>query len=201
MKYAAVVASLCLAAFALSLVGCGHTGPSGTLADEDGQTASVVVDEDSGSYRGVAIGDDGEAIQTALGKRAPAGENEPGLALGWEDRSDYGPTLIQLNRYGTRSSETWYRYRDVVLFLRNDKLGAFIVVNDDARSRRGVAVGMPLDRAQAAYPELQCGTVDEDADDVPYPACTGKVGATNYIWFGGDPIRSITVANVPLEGL
>jgi hypothetical protein len=193
-KRTGFTALMCVAAACagLGLTACGSDGGSQT----DAAGPPVLVDEAAGTYRGVAIGDGPDQIQAALGPQEVADENEPGDPLGWEGRNEYGPSPLRLSRYGTPGSESWYRYRDVVLFLRNNKVGAFLVVDDNAQSARGVAVGMPLDRAEAAYPEGRCGTVNEE-----FPACTAMVSDKTWVWFGGDPIRSITVLNIPPEGL
>jgi hypothetical protein len=55
-------------------------------------------------------------------------------------------------------------------------------------------------RAEKKY-GLRCGTAYEGSEYEEYPACTGRIAARRHIWFGGDPIRNVTVAITPLGGL
>ena len=41
---------------------------------------------------------------------------------------------------------------------------------------------------------------NEDTEYVRFPYCTGRVADDRYIWFGQDPIRSITVTVCPMSG-
>jgi hypothetical protein len=68
------------------------------------------------------------------------------------------------------------------------------VVARGAATSRGVAAGDRIAQAKEAYPELRCGTIHDGQDR----ACAGKIGKRRFIWFGGDPIEAIAVADVPL---
>jgi hypothetical protein len=87
------------------------------------------------------------------------------------------------------------------IFKGRRGLGALEVVEPGARTQTGVQIGDPLERADVAYPKLRCGPVNKDTDYEEYPACTGKLGRDRFIWFGGDPIKSITMSTNDLGGL
>jgi hypothetical protein len=40
---------------------------------------------------------------------------------------------------------------------------------------------------------------DEDGNDA-FPYCLGKLAAKRYLYFGGDPIGTVAIAEVPLYG-
>lgn len=151
------------------------------------------IDENAGAYRGVSFGDPVRAIKQVFGEQRPAGEYERGTPFRYPDGGTYGPWVLQFGDYDPFGPTL--RYYDVVFtFKGRHGLGAFEVVEPTAGTRKGVRIGDPLERADAAYPELRCGTVNEDTDYEEYPACTGKLGPGRFIWFGGDPIKSITMS-------
>lgn len=39
---------------------------------------------------------------------------------------------------------------------------------------------------------------NEGTEYRPYPYCLVRLGPDRYVWFGQDPIRSITVSSTPL---
>lgn len=74
------------------------------------------------------------------------------------------------------------------------------VARPGAATSRGVAIGDPLDEAANAYPGLECGVKNEDSEYPTFRYCTGRVAADRDIWFGQDPIRSITMTVCPMSG-
>jgi hypothetical protein len=152
------------------------------------------IDENAGTYRGVGFGDPIRVVKRVFGEQRPAGEYEPGTPFRYPEGGHFGPSVMQFGDYDPFGPTL--RYFDVVFtFKGRQGLGAFEVVEPVASTRRGVRIGDPLERADAAYPQLQCGTVHEQ-----YPACSGKLGPGRFIWFGGDPIKSITMSTNPLPG-
>ena len=78
--------------------------------------------------------------------------------------------------------------------------GAYVIkiAIPGARTLAGVGLGDPLDAAEAAYPNIRCDVQNRDGEYVPYPYGTTKLGDGPHIWFGQDPIRSITLLATPL---
>jgi hypothetical protein len=76
---------------------------------------------------------------------------------------------------------------------------AFIVTQAGATTTRGVSVGDRLDVARDKY-RLECGRVAGGESllggQVYYPSCSARLAPGVRIWFGRDPIRSITLVSV-----
>jgi hypothetical protein len=181
-----------MAAIAVSLlgvVGCGDEP-----AAEFGGERAPMIDEDAGSYDGLRLGDTVADVEEAFGAAAPLGEEDafvPRRVEPWDHR---GPVAIRASQVG-EAELTAYSYEDVFIMLEDGHVTVIDTVAPGATTVRGVAVGDPIEKAEAAYPELECGTIDES-----WSACQGRLGS-RYIWFGGDPIRDITIGSVRLEGL
>jgi hypothetical protein len=156
-----------------------------------------------GTYRGVGLGDDVATMHRTFGPQPPAAEGERIVARSVEGENDSSPTVIQLTPPNSASpaEERAYRYKHVVFLVRRGRIGAVIVNADDARLDSGeVRIGGELEAAKETY-GLRCGTANEGSEYEEFPACTGKISARGYIWFGGDPIRNVTIAVVSLGGL
>jgi hypothetical protein len=175
---------------------CGAT--SGTLPT--GGTARVpqtVVDEQSGSVDGVTLRDGRKAIRRALGP----GKDGRMLRI-TPDHVDF----TSLGLPWTEDPVPGVRMRDVVT-MRRDGLSllvaphhgayAIFVWRRNAQTTRGVRVGDDLETVPREYSDFRCGVRNRTSEYPSYPYCLGRVGDT-YVWFGQDPIRSITVASTPL---
>jgi hypothetical protein len=184
---------------ALSLSACGGGGDNAAQSQRPGGA----IETRSGTYRGVGLGDDVAPMQRTFGPRRPAAEGERIVARSLEEENDYSPIVIQLTPADSASpaQERAYRYEHVVFLVRRGRIGAVIVNADGARLDGGaVRIGGELETAKERY-GLRCGTAHEDSEYEEFPACTGKISARRFIWFGGDPIRNVTIAVVPLGGL
>jgi hypothetical protein len=182
---------------ALSVPACGG-GDNGAASQPPG-----AIDTRAGTYRGVGLGDDVATMEREFGSQVPAAEGERIEARSVEGEQDYGPRVIQLTPpdSASPSQELAYRYEHVVFLVRKGRIGAVIVNADSARLDGGtVRIGGELETAEQKY-GLRCGTAYEGSEYEEYPACTGRIAAQRHIWFGGDPIRNVTVAITPLGGL
>lgn len=201
--------SLAALAFALAAVlatGCSSDDTAGyegtTLSRTKGLetfTQPGRVDEAAGTYRGVGIGDSVSAVHRVFGEQQPMGEDEAGTPLRYPNGGDNGPWVIAFGPYDPFGPS--FRYYDVAFDFKGAELGAFVVVEPGATTSRGVQIGDPLERAESAYPELRCGTVNEGTEYEPYPACEGQLSADRYMWLGGDPITSIALSTHEFGGL
>jgi hypothetical protein len=116
------------------------------------------IDEVAGTYRGVGIGDSVGAIRRVFGPQRPMGEGESATALEAPAEEDYGPHVITFEPHDPFGPIL--RYPDVVFVSKGRQgVGAFVVVEREAQTSRGIAIGDPLDRAESAYPDLRCGVV------------------------------------------
>jgi hypothetical protein len=169
----------------LVLPGCGE------------KTRVTPVDELRGTYRGVGIGDTTAAVYRVFGKQPLSGPREPITPRKEEFVEIGGPTVIS-EPCGTAPNDgpMSLRYDHVSFFICDGRVDGFIVAQNGARTRRGITVGDDADRVQARYPLLRCGTAPFEGGSYPY--CGGRIGKHRWLWFGRDPVRSITVARVPL---
>ena len=200
MRYVkcALVAPLALTAAAVAS-GCSNL----PLHDRPPPARFTTIDERAGTYGGVGIGDTKEEMFRVFGKRKEVDHSEPALPTGApEDAS--APTYIP--------STTFYAYPDVSFWFDDrppgfaehwegpgaGKIEGFDITSPGARTLHGIEVGDDLDEAREAYPGLECGTANENSDYVEYPYCTGQIAPERFVWFGGDPVDTITVAAIPL---
>jgi hypothetical protein len=95
------------------------------------------------------------------------------------------------------------RYDHVSFLLCDGRVYAFIIAVRNARTLRGVAIGGGLDEAQSSYARLSCGNApygESFFGEQPwYPFCGGMLRANRWVWFGRDPIRSITISTNRLQ--
>jgi hypothetical protein len=184
------VTILVAAVLATSAAACGDD-------DRAARSPPTVVDERAGTVDGVGLGDGRDAIRRALGpgtegRMIPTVPREiefEKLGLPW--------TLDPVP--GVRRTEVLTIRRNGVSLLVAPRVGAYAVFvwRPGARTTEGIAVGDALDAARTRYDDLRCAARNRDSEYASYPYCTGRVG-DNYLWFGQDPIRSISVASTPL---
>jgi hypothetical protein len=153
------------------------------------------LDEVAGTYGPVGIGSSVEVLRMALGEPrervggyAPAGRlpAEVGVPLAVPSPDGVAPAV--------------YRYDDVAFLLSADGVYSFMVTAEEAETTRGVGVGDSLDDAREAFPGLKCGDAAGGEallpfQDSTYPFCRAVLGPKRFLWFGKDPIASITLTD------
>jgi hypothetical protein len=167
------------AALSLVIAGCGAKAPP------------TAVDELGGTYRGVGIGDTTAEVERMFGHQRLSRQAEP-IAPRKDDFVDIGGPTVIAGGCGTN-----LRYDHVTFFVCHGRVDGFIVAQNGAHTKRGVAIGDDAEKARVRYPELNCG--DSPSEGGSYAYCGGRIAARRWLWFGRDPIRSITVATVPLR--
>jgi hypothetical protein len=177
--------------FVASMAGCAER-------DDAGRRAAIVIDERAGTVNGASLGDDSDAIRQTLGaattegvllRRTPDGIEVEDIGLPWTLDPIPGVRITRVLRM---------RYDDVTVDVAPDKGAyAFFVWRPGTRTTGGVRIGDRLESAERRYRGFHCGIRNRDSEYTPYPYCTGRVGET-YVWFGQDPIRSITISSTPL---
>jgi hypothetical protein len=173
----------------LALTGCG-AGEADVPAAERVQRIDVT----AGTYRGIGLGDGVAELHRELGQSEEAGEDEPVIPLRGES---YGPWSIT---YADECSSSLYRYEHAVFDFACGELLWWETNEPGAATAEDVAVGDPLDMVEEAYPNAECGTAGGGEYEA-YPACAVKVAPERFVWFGGDPIVSIAIGSLPLEGV
>jgi hypothetical protein len=98
-----------------------------------------------------------------------------------------------------RASLYLWRFRDISLVADRRGAWSFSVTAEGAATARGVGIGSELAQVKRTYEGLDCGTANEGTEYVQFPYCTGRVAEDRYIWFGEDPVKSITVSIAPLQ--
>ena len=73
------------------------------------------------------------------------------------------------------------------------------VAAEDAVTAAGVGVGSGLADVRAAYPDAECDTVNEGTEYTQFEFCTLRVARERHLWFGYDPVRSVTMSRRPLR--
>jgi hypothetical protein len=192
------ISSLSLAAASAALVGLSGCA--------EGGRAPTLIDEERGTYRGVGIGDRAAAVFRVFGRVHTSGTTDP-VAPVKDDFADIGGANVMSTpckgRAPGMSGITTLRYDHVTFLLCDRHVYALIIAVDNARTLRGVSVGRDLGAAEDAYPRLSCGEAHYGeallGEPPSYPYCGGKLRAGRWIWFGRDPIRSITVSTHPLR--
>jgi hypothetical protein len=180
--------ALILAA-ALLFTGCAKNEPRGS-------ERAVIVDERAGVVVGVRFGDTAEDIRRHLGEPT---DRKPGFFPAGDHYT--GPPSIVAPAVDQRQprvppSELHYEHS---AFLVSPRVGTFAIATlaQGARTRAGVAVGDELGRVRERYERVTCG---EQVAGEPlfggkpptYRWCRTVVGEVR-VFFGGDPIESITL--------
>jgi hypothetical protein len=154
--------------------------------------AKVTIDERDGAYRGVRFGTSERGVIRAFGEP----NRDPGFAPAGENPSQVGvPELIPAIGPGGL-----LKYKGVgFLATPGGGVYAFIVTEAGATTRRGVSIGDRMDLARSKY-QLECSDVAGGESLLGgqelYPSCSARLGRGVRIWFGRDPIRSITLVSV-----
>ena len=162
-----------------------------------------MVDERAGVVAGVRFGDSAEEIRQHLG--APS-DSKPGFFPAGDDYS--GPPAISApaaDQGRPRVRPIALHYKDVA-FLISRHVGTFSMatLTEGAQTRAGVAVGDDLDRVRQRYKRVTCGeqSVGEPVfggqERPTYRWCRTVVGGVR-VFFGGDPIESITLTHYPVN--
>jgi hypothetical protein len=155
---------------------------------------TVLVDERAGVHRGVRFGDTAAEVRRRLGRPS---DNEDGFFPAETEFT--GPPNVPIPRsdQGTRVPPAMLHYRDTA-YVVSPTIGVFAIATlaDGARTRAGVAVGDELAVVRRAYESVECGEAiagESPYGDPPtYPWCRTRVGRIR-VFFGGDPIESITM--------
>ena len=49
-----------------------------------------------------------------------------------------------------------------------------------------------------AFPDSYCAVANEGTEYISFPYCTGRVAPGVFVWFGYDPVRSVTFSRGPM---
>jgi hypothetical protein len=166
--------------------------------DEDAgggrDTETRLVDDRNGAYRGVRMGDSVEEVSRVLGEPS----RDPGFAPADASPAEVG--VPQSIPAPGPSATPLLKYEDVAFLVGPRGVYAFIVATDEAATTRGVAIGDGMEKARTAY-DVSCIDVAGGESLLGggqefYPSCGATLDGRLRVWFGRDPIRSITLLSV-----
>jgi hypothetical protein len=171
----------------------------GLMLGRDDETGGMdaetrLVDDRSGAYRGVQMGDSVEEVSRVLGEPS----REPGFAPADNSPAEVG--VPQSIPAPGPSASPLLKYEDVAFLVGPRGVYAFIVTADEAATTRGIAIGDGMEKARTAY-DVSCIDVAGGESLVGggqefYPSCGATLDGRLRVWFGRDPIRSITLLSV-----
>jgi hypothetical protein len=150
----------------------------------------VLVDPVAGTVQGVALGDTRAQVEAKLGP-APPWNGDQSVAPLEEDWTEIGaPSAMS---YSGRPYVLRYPHTSVE--LENGRVIAVTTAERGAVTPSGVGVGDDLGSVRQAYPSLNCGEAPIAGGHGGYPACRGRLAQGRWLWFGEDPIRSMSLAS------
>jgi hypothetical protein len=165
---------------------------------EPAPLSARVIDEVRGTYRGVGIGDSGAEVRRVFGPRSHAGDG-PLTPLGAGSFAEVGGAMV-IRGPRLMGNPELLRYQDVSFLLMDNRVFALMITDLGAATRQGVAIGGDLDAADGRYDDLNCEEAEIGDFGETFPFCAGSLAPQRHIWFGQDPIGSITVATTGFGG-
>lgn len=177
----------------------------GSCGEEEGSAMPPqrTVDVRQGTLDGLGLGDSATLVRSRLGRAAGYSEKDGVLPLGVKELEKVGLPYITApprprEKYGDLIAGI-LRYRGAT-FQTAPRAGTFVLMITDSRvrTREGVRMGSKLSSAKSKYGYLRCDVRNEGSESPPYPYCTGRSAPGVYVWFGQDPIRSISFATRPM---
>jgi len=156
-----------------------------------------VFNEDLGRYQGVGIGSSRRRARKVFG-RMRAGATEPLSPLG-RLPLEVGFPSSPRDPKGARGGYQAWRFDGTALGAFDGRAYLLTVTRSGTRTLKGVGVGSTLSAVRRRYPRMGCERANRGGDYAELPFCTGSVGQGRYLWFGRDPVRSITVSTAPLR--
>jgi hypothetical protein len=182
---------------ALLLAAVAGVGIAIALVRRDGEAQPVLVDEQVGALHGVHFGDGVDEVRARLGEETddrpgyfPAGAKYTGPVAIPSPASDRGSRIPP--------SELHYRH---LAYLVSASAGIFSMatLEEGARTRAGVGVGDELELVRERYRGVECaeaiaGEPLFGGEPPSYAWCRARVGDVR-LFFGGDPIESITLTS------
>jgi hypothetical protein len=178
--------------------------------DDENPTVVRSIDLVRGTYHGVGIGDDAAAVRRVFGRRAFARlDREPYVPTNAEFGEVGGPTVLNHPckppaAARRRSRLAVLRYEDASFLFCDGRAFALMVIAKEASTWRGLRIGDELEKARDLYAGLTCGDAPS-GDFGQYPYCAGEIDSLGkdpplHVWFGEDPIASITISTTPYDG-
>jgi hypothetical protein len=165
---------------------------------EPAPSSARVIDEVRGTYRAVGIGDSPADVRRVFGPREYADMSEGMMPVGVRFAAAGGPMVVELPEKPGADRQAVLRYADASFLFFDGKVFAVVVTREGAATSRGVAIGHDIGSVEERYRRLTCG--DAEPESGPYPYCAGALKPGRHVWFGQNPIGSITMATTRFDG-
>jgi hypothetical protein len=170
-----------------ALASCASAGHSGS---------PLRIDERSGSYRGIEFGAPIREVVRRFGYPG-GGHSGSEVPIGVDYYDVGGPTVSSSPLGDTHT----LRYHGVAFLTGQRRVYGFVTVDLRAETRFGVRIGDPQARVRERYRGAKCEIANEGTEYATFPLCTVMVSDGRYLWFGGDPVKSIWLAAQTRAGL
>jgi hypothetical protein len=172
---------------------------AGSVPCDDTRRGAALIDENHGTYGGVGIGASPAGVRLVLGARRFAGPDEPLTPRNARSVSAIGgPRFFRPScrptaaGRGGSSRVRLLRYAQASFLFCENRVVALVVSDRRARTQAGLGIGDRLEQARRLYRGLRCHRAP--AAEGGYPFCVGRLQPQRSLWFGDDPIGSITIS-------
>jgi hypothetical protein len=180
-----------------AVVGCGGDegiSPQREVSDASPVAHTATLDERRGTWRAIGIGSTRRDVQRALGR---VRNGDPLAPLGRNPLPTGVPPGPDTPR-GKTPGQVW-RATDAALVAHRNRAWLLVISAQGVVTRRGVGIGDTLDEVRKAYPHFRCEVANKNTEYVQIEFCTGRVAHRRYLWFGHDPVISVTVSEAALR--
>jgi hypothetical protein len=158
------------------------------LACSSGEETARPLDLSAGTYGGVGLGSSTAEVRASFGE-AESAPDGPAAPLGEEFSEIGGALFIPLPGEERVGSRDILRYENVAFLVADDRVYALVAT-------AGGPIGKELGSVQQSH-SLRCGET-AGGEYREYPYCVGKLADRRFVWFGEDPIRSVTLSETSL---
>jgi hypothetical protein len=188
MTRSASVGVVC-SALAVAACGCTSFGSS----DKDTGRAPIIVDEAAPRYGSVGLGSTKAEVERVLGP----GDTSAGFAPADRLPAEVAVPLAIPNPFGAEHERPELRrYEDSAFLFLHDRAYAMMLTGRAIETARGVGIGDSIDDVRGRYDAVRCADVAGGESALggteTYPSCQVRIRPRRFVWFGGDPIRSLT---------
>ncbi len=148
------------------------------------------IDEETGSYRGVALGDPEATVTSKLGKPKRQGRDEvaiPDVLTGsvWAG-AGYGSC-------GDKDARV-IAYEEAVFMIANGKVCTITVAGGGWSTKAGLSAGDSVENVRSRYDDAACLKTTNDGPFYEQWECTVHSDSGNRIHFGADPVTTVDLA-------
>ncbi len=157
------------------------------------------LDEMRGTIDGVGLDDPETTVFERFGSVERDGRYSAPVEPRNAGRPVYGPGTVDGPRRGGQGGAL-LRYSDGV-FASDARRRVYYMLftSRGLKTSRGVGIGNRLAKVKSVYGDIaRCGRRNVDSGYTAYEFCRVRLSATRWLWFGGDPVRSVALSTVAM---